>query len=130
MNSRVLVRVRVRTCNTNALTHQLVIVKFGAMSYKALFTKIARALKEKLSTTIQEILTQSSFDSEASILGINIEIIKDIEAFVNDNKHILIGTEYAYVLQTNSVFKFKPGHRSVFILLPKKLQEYNNTKKI
>lgn len=129
-----LARTRTRSSsdvNRNALTHKTALCQMSAMSLNTVFTKLTRVLKEKLPATIQKILIESSFDSEVSILGINSEIITEIEKFVNENKHILQNTEYEEVLKKDSVFKLKPGHRSVLSVLPKKLQDYNNnTKKI
>lgn len=95
------------------------------MSSKPLYTKLARALDSKIPVTLEKNLIASSFDSEASILGINSEIIKELELFVSQNKNILENTEYSHVLNNNSTFKFKPGHKSVLNLLPKCLRDYN-----
>lgn len=96
------------------------------MSPTPLFTKLEKALSTKIPLTLKKILIESSFDSEAAILGINTEIIQELESFVNQNKNILESTEYVEVLNTNSIFKFKPGHKSVLNLLPKCLRDYKN----
>lgn len=100
------------------------------MTSKRCIAKLTRALKEKLPVTLEKNLIASSFDSEASILGIDSEIIKEIELFVNQNQHILENTEYEEVLKTKSEFKFKPGHKSALKLLPNALRDYNNKQKI
>lgn len=99
------------------------------MSSNRTIVKLKRALKERsFPTDIEKFLVSSGFDCESAILGINKEIIKEIELFVNDNKHLLEHTSYETVLRNNTVFKFKPGHKSILLLLPKSLSEYNAKK--
>lgn len=104
-------------------------ISVSMMTSNQCIAKLTRALKEKLPSTLEKILIESSFDTETSILGIDSDIIAEIESFVNDNKHILENTEYDCVVKSNTNFKFKPGHRSVLKLLPKSLKDYNNSKK-
>lgn len=99
------------------------------MSSSQSFEKITRALKLKVPATLQKILVATSFDSKASILGINSEIIAEIEKYVNSNKSILENTEYQSIIANDSTFKFKPGHISVLKLLPKSLCDSNKQKK-
>lgn len=132
-NTQELARTRTSSSanvNANALTYQSVWhCQLSVMSSKSYIAKLARALKTDLPNTLQKILVESSFDCEASILGINTEIIKEVESFVNQNKHILENTEYEAVLKNNSIFKFKPGHKSVLNLLPQRLRDYKSNKK-
>lgn len=89
----------------------------------ACFSKIKRKYQLQFPETLQKILIASSFDSEEAILGINAEIISDIERFVNENKNILNGTEYSTIVQNNQIFKFKPGHRSALNYVVKSLTD-------
>lgn len=86
--------------------------------------KLKRALKDKsFPPDLQKILIDCGFDSESSIYGINSDVIKDTEAFLSEHKEILLNTSYESILRNeNSKFKFKPGHKSVLLLLPKSLR--------
>lgn len=93
--------------------------------------KLKRALKDNsFPPDLQKILIDCGFDSESSIYGINSDVIKDTEAFLSEHKEILHNTSYETILRNeNSKFKFKPGHKSVLLLLPKSLRDYNNSTK-
>ena len=99
------------------------------MCTKKLIAKVEQALHEKLQEDLHIIITNTGFDSEASILGINKNIISEIEEFLNQNKEILKETSYSDCYEHGKIFKFKPGHKSVLLSLPSALDKFNKDKK-
>lgn len=93
------------------------------MSSENIIVKLERSLQHKIPDDLKVIIENSGFDSEASILGINKEILLDIEEFVNNNKQILEKTSYSNCFVNNTVFKLKPGHKSVLLSLPSVLRK-------
>lgn len=98
------------------------------MSSNKVIAKLKRVLNEDLSADLEEIIIGTAFDSEAAILGINRDIILEIESFVNENKYILANTSYRNCIVENRNFKLKPGHKSVLLSLPGKLRDFNKKK--
>lgn len=99
------------------------------MSSHRLIVKLKRALKDNsFPKDLEIILSSCSFDSDSSILGINNEVIKNTESYINDNKYILENTSYKDI-SSSKEFRFKPGHKSILLLLPKALSEYKENAK-
>lgn len=90
------------------------------------YAELERKLGEKLPGGIQKILESTGFENKSSLLNINIDSIKDIEEYINENKYILEKTSYELCLNNNYVFKVKPGHRAFILNIPKVL---NSSKK-
>lgn len=99
------------------------------MSAKKLLLKLERALNEKLPKDLQTIILHTAFETESSIRGINSEVIAEIEKYINVNKNILEGTSYRDCLDKEIDFKFKPGHKSILLSLPRALIAYNDNLK-
>lgn len=97
------------------------------MSTSALFKHIEKVIAEKIPGGLDKIIEKSGFDTRISIENLTIEDIQSIEKYVDENKDILIGKSYGD--QNNSSFKFKPGHKTLLLSLPKLLQEYNGNRK-
>lgn len=93
------------------------------MTNERLYKKITRAIGEKFPANIDTFISAAGYDSERSFLNLNKDSILEIEQYVNENKHILTGTAYAYSFQ--STFKFKPGHKSFLLGIPKALEIFN-----
>lgn len=83
--------------------------------------KLKKILGRELPNDLETILIESGYDNEYALSIIDTKAIGTIEEFVNKNKHILVGTDYD---KQNVNFKLKPGHRAIFLSLPKALAEY------
>lgn len=83
---------------------------------------------EEIPADVKQILIECSFDTEVSLLGIDISTIAEIECYINENRQILQNTSYESV---NS-FKFKPGHRILLLNLSEqiKLKESAESEKL
>lgn len=75
-------------------------------------------MNEKIPDDIKQILEQSGYETESSLLCINNENIADIETFANENRAILQNTSY----ENTNKFKFKPGHKLIILQLPNQIK--------
>lgn len=94
------------------------------MSKDEFSRKLHKIVGKKLSQGLEKIIFESGFDSEYALTTLNPETIKTIEEFINENKNVLKGTVYESVIESNSVFKLKPGHKAAILSLPKALTDY------
>lgn len=83
-------------------------------------------MKEKIPADIAQILEESGFNTELSILNIDIETIGHIEGYANENPAILKNTSYENI----KLFKFKPGHKAFILQLPTQIQLMKDEKRI
>lgn len=58
------------------------------------------------------------------MLGINNDIIADIESFANENRNVLENTSYNGI----NTFKFRPGHKLFLLELPKHIEAMRKAK--
>lgn len=95
------------------------------MSQENLHKKIVRAIGEHFPANIDKIIFSAGFDSERAFLNLNKDTISEIEQYVNENKHILASTSY----ENSCTFKFKPGHKTFLLGIPKALEILNKKNK-
>lgn len=92
------------------------------MSKKTATHLLAKKLDSKFPQYLIHILERSGFDTEVSLTDLNENDIKEIESFVEKNKHILEGTPYEEKnpnSNNNNSFSFKPGHKKLIFSLSK-----------
>lgn len=82
--------------------------------------KLKKIVGGNLPRGLDKIIIESGFDCESTLAAIDQNSIKSIEDYVNENKHLLEGTVY----QNQLNFRFKPGHKSIILGLPKALLGY------
>lgn len=68
---------------------------------------------------MKNILIEAGYDIEASLLQLDNENISGIESYVQQNRSIIAGTIYENI----DPFHFKPGHKSVLLSIPKKIND-------
>lgn len=93
--------------------------------------KLENVIGEPLPRCIKHILCSCAFDSLITIEHLNEEYVKLIEQHVSDNRNILYELEckHSCHYQSQSLFKFLPGHRILLIDLKKhvkKLREHTS----
>lgn len=84
-----------------------------------IFHEFEKNFNDKISDDIKKILLRSGFDSKSSILGLNTDVIKDIEQFANEDRSVLEGTSY----ENMGEFKFKPGHKIAILHLANQVKQ-------
>lgn len=89
-----------------------------------MFSELELFMNQTIPSDIKHILIQTSFENELSLLGIDDEIIADIELYVNENKDILKNTSYEKV----EVFKFKPGHKTFILQMANQVKQKREEK--
>ena len=85
------------------------------------FAKLEAKSKEKIPGNLEKIISSAGYETEGALATIDGKAITEIENFINENKFFLKETAYEYCIENNSVFKFKPGHRSIILSIPKLL---------
>lgn len=98
-----------------------------------LYRKIERIIGEKIPSNLDLILERAGFETEESLLTlIDSNQLAETESYISENKDILKGTPYEYLILLNSVFKFKIGHKLLIQSIAKKLfetKQSNSSKK-
>lgn len=83
-------------------------------------------LGENFPLNIDRIIVFCGYDTELALSNINEEDIKEIEIYVNENKHIL--KNEIHDIRDDQEFKLKPGHKKFILGLPQKIKELKNKK--
>lgn len=86
-------------------------------------------LKKNLQSELYKIVVECGYNTKSAILLISLESIKEIEAYINENKDILKDTIYEPFILNGKIFKLKPGHKSVILNLPELLRSKEQTSK-
>lgn len=89
-----------------------------------MISELEKFFGDKFSEDLEYILKESGFENEQSLLGINMEIINDIEKYLNENKSILQNTSFKNVAD----FSFKPGQKAFLLALPNQIKQMRETK--
>lgn len=66
-----------------------------------------------------KILLATGFDCDLALNGLNSDNVNEIEHYVEENRHLLLGTPYENV----QTFAFRPGHRMLLTNIPKYLHD-------
>lgn len=90
------------------------------MEKKNIFHEFEKILNDSISEDIKKILLRSGFDSKLSILGLNTDVIRDVEQFANEDRSVLEGTSYENMAE----FKFKPGHKLTILNLASEVKHW------
>lgn len=91
------------------------------MANKSFWTSFEKYLgNNRIPKSVKKILIASGFDCSLTLQEINENTIKVIETFVNNNRDLLINTEYSI----SETFSFLPGHRLLILSFPKKAREF------
>lgn len=72
---------------------------------------------------IVKILEESGFNCKATLILLNADSIVEIENYVNENRAILVGTNY----ETIFPFKLLPGHRMLLRNIPQYVEQLKNS---
>lgn len=95
------------------------------MPARNIIEKLKVYLGENFPLNIDQIIIFCGYDTELALSNINEEDIKEIEIFVNENKHIL---KNEIDIRDDQEFKLKPGHKKFILGLPQKIRELKHKK--
>lgn len=109
---------------THNLAHNQFIVQCSSMP-KDVFDRFKQKLNICISSDIIKILRGTGYDSEFALECLDTENIREIEEFVNNERHILKDTVYENRLN----FKFLPGHKALLLNLSNKVGELRDKPK-
>lgn len=90
---------------------------------KNTWAQFEKFIGSKVPSDVKIILSEAGYETLLSFASISQEDIKDIEHFIDTNRNIL-DTLNEYKLNTDDKFTLKPGHRSIIISLPKRMETF------
>lgn len=88
---------------------------------EAFLTIFNRFVGNEIPEVLIKILTATGFDTKCALDLLTEKSIAEIEGYVNANRATIANTTYEKKLN----FKFLPGHRSILLSFPKKIQSFN-----
>lgn len=101
------------------------------MKVSTVFDKIEKKINTEYPNFIKVILTETAFDSIASLRNLNLKSIQEIENFVNNKTDLLKNTNYVDEKGAlkNFPFKFLIGHQTLLLNIPRDVDVFMNAKK-
>lgn len=97
----------------------------------AIFSQLENYKKNKYPTFIKKILIETGYDTAAALKIFEESSIEKIEKFISENPELVKNTVYVDQIGNLKIipFKFKIGHESLLLSIPKDLKDYLSKKK-
>lgn len=92
--------------------------------------QLRKIVGSSLPRGISNILIESGYDTQSTLETIDKNSVKAIEDYVNENRILLKNTVYESLIDSDTIFKFKPGHRAVILSLPTAIQNRDSNEKV
>lgn len=87
------------------------------------WSKLERLNREKVPACLKSLLLASGFNTLLSLSNINIEIIREVETYINKNRCHLdkLNCCFAKEYREQTHFEFLPGHKNILLNIPEQI---------